>query len=166
MYRSTSLRERPSLWLGQTVRVRPHLSRRLSVFCAQPAASCCLTGMMSGRSRPIGGRSSIGYAPEGRRIFPGLSVRENLEVASFEGAGETGVWLIRCMRFSRGLRKREEPSAGRCPVANNEMLAVSRALIEHKPRLLLLDEPSLGLSPKRRTRCWAGSRRSQEPEPP
>lgn len=94
-------------------------------------------------------RMGVGLVPQGRRIFPSLTVRENLLVAARKPAGKgVSAWTLDTVfaTFPR-LREREKQTAGSLSGGEQQMLAISRALVSN-PRVLLLDEPSEGLAPR------------------
>jgi branched-chain amino acid transport system ATP-binding protein len=90
----------------------------------------------------------IAHAPEGRRIFPRLSVQENLELGAFIRRDPDGVAADEARIFDLFpvLAERASQAAGTLSGGEQQMLAMGRALMS-RPRLLMLDEPSMGLSP-------------------
>jgi branched-chain amino acid transport system ATP-binding protein len=92
-------------------------------------------------------RKGIGFVPQGRRIFPTLTVRENLIVSTQSRPGTAVPWTLdRVVGLFPKLKERLQQTAGSLSGGEQQMLAIGRALMGN-PRVLLMDEPSEGLAP-------------------
>jgi branched-chain amino acid transport system ATP-binding protein len=106
------------------------------------------TELVGGQSHRIA-RHGVGYVPQGRRLFPSLSVDEHLRIASRRAAGADtgGEWTReRVYEFFPRLAERKRNGGAQLSGGEQQMLAIGRALVTN-PRLLVMDEPSEGLAP-------------------
>jgi branched-chain amino acid transport system ATP-binding protein len=100
-------------------------------------------------------RLGLGLVPEGRQIFPNLSVRENLVAASANRLGRANPWTLpRIFDFFPALAERQSNRGNQLSGGEQQMLAVGRALMTN-PKLLILDEATEGLAPLIRQEIWA-----------
>jgi branched-chain amino acid transport system ATP-binding protein len=92
--------------------------------------------------------AGISMVPEGRRCFPRMTVRENLDLGAFLRKDKAGISsdIDRIFELFPRLQERERQKAGTMSGGEQQMLAIGRAMMA-RPRLLLLDEPSMGLAP-------------------
>jgi branched-chain amino acid transport system ATP-binding protein len=149
---------------GVSLEVRP--GELVSLIGANGAGKSTTLKTISGLLRPAAGRITwdgapiaglppgeilrrgIAHCPEGRRVFPHLSVRENLVMGALLRRDPAGIREdLEAMyaRFPR-LRERAAQAAGTLSGGEQQMLAIARALMS-RPRLVMFDEPSLGLAP-------------------
>ena len=105
--------------------------------------------VVSGRSPKHVVEAGMSLSPEGRRVWPGLSVLKNLELGAWsrKDRGAIGETIERVFGYFPRLDERKDQLAGTLSGGEQQMLAIGRAIMS-RPRLLMIDEASLGLSPK------------------
>lgn len=123
------------------------LMRTLTGLLAPSAGTIHFNGVDVTRA-PANQRAlrGIGYIPQGREVFPDLTVRENLLVGEVAGQGRAAPDYDTIYRFFPILRERARQRAGTLSGGQQQQLAIGRAMIGH-PSLMLLDEPSEGIQP-------------------
>jgi branched-chain amino acid transport system ATP-binding protein len=100
-------------------------------------------------------RLGLGLVPEGRQIFPNLTVRENLVAAAANRSGRADPWTLqRAFEFFPRLAERQRNRGNQLSGGEQQMLAIGRALMTN-PRLLILDEATEGLAPLIRQEIWS-----------
>ena len=100
-------------------------------------------------------RLGLGLVPEGRQIFPNLSVRENLLAAAANRSARANPWTIeRAFEFFPRLAERQRNMGNQLSGGEQQMLAIGRALMTN-PKLLILDEATEGLAPLIRHEIWS-----------
>ena len=165
----------PALW-GVSFELRPR--ELLCVVGLNGAGKTTLINTLAGVLRARGGRidfegrdlvawpahryceAGIALVPEGRRLFGSMSVRENLEIGSVLPAAKArrAQSLESVLTLFPALKAKLAQAAGELSGGQQQMVAIGRALMA-RPRLLLLDEPSLGLSPLIASEVFAAIRR-------
>jgi branched-chain amino acid transport system ATP-binding protein len=118
---------------------------------------------LAGRPAHVIVGHGIAHVPEGRRLFPGLSVADNLKMGAFLTAARRAYQesLARVYTLFPALAERQKQRAGSLSGGEQQMLAIGRALMSH-PKLILFDEPSMGLAPVMVLRLFDLIRRVRE----
>jgi branched-chain amino acid transport system ATP-binding protein len=141
--------------LGRNGMGKSTLIRTLLGHVAQRQGRITLFGQDASHAKPHQvARMGVAYVPEGRGIFPNLTVRENLMLAANTGARGQGLWTYaRIMDTFPRLAERQKHWGAQLSGGEQQMLAIGRALMTH-PQLLILDEATEGLAPLIVTEIW------------
>ena len=140
--------------LGRNGMGKSTLIRTLLGHVAQREGHIAIAGADCSRSKPHEvARRGIAYVPEGRGVFPNLSVRENLLMASRPPAGAKGWHLARVLATFPRLQERFEHLGGQLSGGEQQMLSIGRALMT-QPALVILDEATEGLAPLVVAEIW------------
>jgi len=134
--------------LGSNGAGKSTLNNALSGICRPSAGMVEFDGAdITGATPDAIVSAGLIHVPEGRRVFPNLSVLENLELGSYRrGKAERSATLDHVFDIFPRLRERRRQKAGTLSGGEQQMLAIGRGMMA-QPKLLILDEPSLGLSP-------------------
>ena len=141
--------------LGRNGMGKSTLIRTLLGHVTQREGRITLFGRDASRARPHEvARLGVAYVPEGRGVFPNLSVRENLVMAARRGRDGRGDWTIeRVLATFPRLAERIGHLGGQLSGGEQQMLSIGRALMTH-PELIILDEATEGLAPLIVTEIW------------
>ena len=141
--------------LGRNGMGKSTLIRTLLGHVAQRDGRITLFGQEASRARPhVVARLGVGYVPEGRGVFPNLSVRENLVMAARRGRDGRNDWsLDRVLQTFPRLKERIGHLGGQLSGGEQQMLSIGRALMTH-PELMILDEATEGLAPLIVSEIW------------
>ncbi|MGD0975831.1 MAG: ABC transporter ATP-binding protein [Candidatus Korobacteraceae bacterium] len=150
--------------------VGPNGAGKSTILKAISGTVRCKSGHIYYRNNEITGmpahkRTELGiiHVPEGRRIFPSLTVMENLEIGAYrpEARGSAAKTLEMVFEYFPILKERREQRGSNLSGGEQQMLAISRGLMS-MPHVLILDEPSLGLSPRLTEVIFEAVRKLQE----
>lgn len=141
--------------LGRNGMGKSTLIRTLLGHVAQRDGRITLFGQEASRARPhVVARLGVGYVPEGRGVFPNLSVRENLVMAARRGRDGRNDWSVeRVLQTFPRLKERYAHLGGQLSGGEQQMLSIGRALMTH-PELMILDEATEGLAPLIVSEIW------------
>jgi branched-chain amino acid transport system ATP-binding protein len=141
--------------LGRNGMGKSTLIRSILGHVAQRAGQVLLLGRDVSRAKPHDiARAGIAYVPEGRGVFPNLSVRENLIMAARKGRDGRSEWTFeRVLETFPRLKERIGNQGGQLSGGEQQMLSIGRALMTH-PDLIILDEATEGLAPMIVSEIW------------